>query len=103
MSTDEFLTRDERAALMEVVSKKPRGSSVGASAFKEGAHPYDLASQDYAINSLLPVLDTIHVRFAHRLRIGLYLFQQHAQRLFQLLLLGRRQYVDGHQRFRPGH
>lgn len=72
MSTDEFLTRDERDALMEVVSKKARGSSAGASAFREGALPYDLASQDYAINSLLPVLDTIHERFAHRLRIGLF-------------------------------
>ena len=63
MSTDEFLTRDERNALMEVVSKKSRGSSAGAGAFKEGALPYDLASQDYAINSLLPVLDLslIHI------------------------------------------
>jgi flagellar motor switch protein FliM len=72
MSTDQFLTRDERAALMEVVSKKSRGSGASPGAFKEGASPYDLASQDYAINSLLPVLDTIHERFAHRLRIGLF-------------------------------
>jgi len=72
MSTDEFLTRDERAALMEVVSKKSRGVGASPSAFKEGALPYDLASQEYAINSLLPVLDTIHERFAHRLRIGLF-------------------------------
>ncbi|HUM91698.1 MAG TPA: flagellar motor switch protein FliM [Candidatus Competibacter sp.] len=72
MSTDQFLTRDERDALIEVVSKKSRGSSVNPGAFKEGAMPYDLAGQDYAINSLLPVLDTIHERFAHRLRIGLF-------------------------------
>ncbi len=72
MSTDEFLTRDERDALMEVVSKKARESGAQAGASKEEATPYDLASQDYAINSLLPVLETIHERFAHRLRIGLF-------------------------------
>lgn len=72
MSTDQFLTRDERAALMEVVSKKSRGAGASPGAFREGASPYDLASQEYAINSLLPVLDTIHERFAHRLRIGLF-------------------------------
>ena len=71
MSTEELLTPDERAALMEVVSKKVRGG-MGSSAFRDGPLPYDLASQDYAINSLLPVLDTIHERFAHRLRIGLF-------------------------------
>jgi flagellar motor switch protein FliM len=71
MSTEELLTPDERAALMEVVSKKVRGG-VTPGAFMEGPLPYDLASQDYAINSLLPVLDTIHERFAHRLRIGLF-------------------------------
>lgn len=72
MSTDQFLTQDERAALMEVVSKKVRGTGTGSSAFLDGAMPYDLSSQDYSVNSLLPVLDTIHERFAHRLRIGLF-------------------------------
>ena len=71
MSTDQFLTSDERAALMEVVSKKGRSPSV-AGAFLDGAMPYDLSSQDYTVNSLLPVLDTIHERFAHRLRINLF-------------------------------
>lgn len=71
MSTEELLTPDERAALMEVVSKKARGG-LGPNAFLDGPLPYDLANQDYAINSLLPVLDTIHERFAHRLRIGLF-------------------------------
>ncbi len=70
MSTDDFLTRDERDALMEVVSKRPLGSV--SSNTSEGAMPYDLASQEYAINSLLPILDTLHERFAHRLRIGLF-------------------------------
>ena len=72
MSTDEFLTKDERDALMEVVSKKVRSTGTGAGPFREGAMPYDLASLDYAINSLLPVLETIHERFAHRLRVGLF-------------------------------
>ena len=72
MSTEELLTPDERAALMEVVSKKVRGGVGPPNAFRDGPLPYDLASQDYAINSLLPVLDTIHERFAHRLRIGLF-------------------------------
>lgn len=72
MSTDELLTRDERDALMEVVSGKARETDAGAGIFKEGALPYDLASQDYAISSLLPVLDTIQERFAHRLRISLF-------------------------------
>lgn len=71
MSTDQFLTKDERDALMEVVSKKTRRST-GSSVLTEGAQPYDLTSQDYAINSLLPVLETIHERFAHRLRISLF-------------------------------
>ncbi|MNH38345.1 hypothetical protein D3C79_993600 [compost metagenome] len=52
---------------------------------------------------LHPAVNIFRIAADNRLRIGLYLFQQHAQRLFQLLLLGRRQYVDGHQRFRPGH
>ncbi len=72
MSTDQFLTQDERSALMDVVSRKARGNSSGPSAFLDGAMPYDLTSQDYTVNSLLPVLDTIHERFAHRLRIGLF-------------------------------
>ena len=72
MSTDQFLTEDERDALMEVVSSKAGEPGAGTGVFQEGAQPYDLASQDYAITSLLPVLDTIHERFAHRLRIGLF-------------------------------
>ncbi|HCB14266.1 MAG TPA: flagellar motor switch protein FliM [Gammaproteobacteria bacterium] len=72
MSTDQFLTKDERDALMEVVSKKSRSRSVSSGVFKDEAQSYDLASQDYAINNLLPVLETIHERFAHRLRIGLF-------------------------------
>ncbi|TVR60641.1 MAG: flagellar motor switch protein FliM [Candidatus Competibacteraceae bacterium] len=72
MSSEEILSQEERAALMEVVSKKARGGGVIPSVFRDGPLPYDLASQDYAINSLLPVLDTIHERFAHRLRIGLF-------------------------------
>ena len=72
MSADEILTQEERAALMEVVSKKVRGSGSSPGAFLNGALPYDLASQDYTVNSLLPVLDTIHERFAHRLRISLF-------------------------------
>ncbi len=72
MSTDQFLTQDERSALMDVVSRKARGINTGSSTFLDGAMPYDLTSQDYTVNSLLPVLDTIHERFAHRLRIGLF-------------------------------
>ncbi len=72
MSTDQFLTKDERDALMEVVSKKSRSRSMSSSAFRDDAQSYDLASQDYAINNLLPVLETIHERFAHRLRISLF-------------------------------
>ncbi|MCB1778170.1 MAG: flagellar motor switch protein FliM [Candidatus Competibacteraceae bacterium] len=72
MSTDQFLTTDERDALMEVVSKKSRSRSISSGVFKDEAQSYDLASQDYAINNLLPVLETIHERFAHRLRIGLF-------------------------------
>ncbi len=72
MSTDEILTQEERAALMEVVSKKVRGFGASPGPFLNGALPYDLSSQDYTVNSLLPVLDTIHERFAHRLRISLF-------------------------------
>lgn len=72
MSTDQFLTKDERDALMEVVSKKSRSRSSNANSYHDDAQPYDLSSQDYPINSLLPVLETIHERFAHRLRIGLF-------------------------------
>ncbi|MCB1764778.1 MAG: flagellar motor switch protein FliM [Candidatus Competibacteraceae bacterium] len=72
MSTDQFLTKDERDALMEVVSKKSRSRSISSGVFKDEAQSYDLASQDYAINNLLPVLETIHERFAHRLRISLF-------------------------------
>ena len=43
MSTDEFLTRDERDALMEVVSKKARESGAQAGASKEEATLYDLS------------------------------------------------------------
>ncbi|MCP5195771.1 MAG: flagellar motor switch protein FliM [Gammaproteobacteria bacterium] len=72
MSTDQFLTKDERDALMEVVSKKSRSRSISSGVFRDEAQPYDLASQDYAINNLLPVLETIHERFAHRLRVALF-------------------------------
>lgn len=72
MSTDQFLTKDERDALMEVVSKKSRSRINNAGAYHDDAQPYDLSSQDYPINSLLPVLETIHERFAHRLRISLF-------------------------------
>ncbi|HAS52337.1 MAG TPA: flagellar motor switch protein FliM [Gammaproteobacteria bacterium] len=72
MSTDQFLTKDERDALMEVVSKKSRSRSMSAGPFSDEVQSYDLGSQDYAINNLLPVLETIHERFAHRLRISLF-------------------------------
>ncbi|MBK8508487.1 MAG: flagellar motor switch protein FliM [Candidatus Competibacteraceae bacterium] len=72
MSSDEVLTQDERDALMEAVSNPTDVAETPASASHEGVMPYDLAGQDYAVNSLLPVLETIHERFAHRLRIGLF-------------------------------
>lgn len=72
MSTDQFLTPDERSALMDVVSRKARAMSNNTSNRLDGPMPYDLTSQEYTVNSLLPVLDTIHERFAHRLRIGLF-------------------------------
>lgn len=72
MSTDQFLTKDERDALMEVVSKKSRSRSMSTGPFSDEVQSYDLGSQDYAINNLLPVLETIHERFAHRLRISLF-------------------------------
>ncbi|CDI02548.1 Flagellar motor switching and energizing component FliM [Candidatus Competibacter denitrificans Run_A_D11] len=71
MSTDELLSPDEREALMEVVSETGC-SGVETVGDQESALPYDLAGQDYAISSLLPVLETIHERFAHRLGIGLF-------------------------------
>ena len=71
MSTDEILSPDEREALMEAVSETG-GQSVEMAGDQDSALPYDLAGQDYAISSLLPVLETIHERFAHRLGIGLF-------------------------------
>lgn len=71
MSTDEILSPDEREALMEAVSETG-GQSVEMAEDQDSALPYDLAGQDYAISSLLPVLETIHERFAHRLGIGLF-------------------------------
>ncbi|MBZ4193219.1 MAG: FliM/FliN family flagellar motor switch protein [Candidatus Contendobacter sp.] len=77
MSTDEFLarnellTQDERDALNEVISQKP-GNALATGFSDHEAIPYDLANHDYTINSLLPVLATIHERFTHRLRIGLF-------------------------------
>ncbi|MCC6136015.1 MAG: FliM/FliN family flagellar motor switch protein [Candidatus Contendobacter sp.] len=77
MSTDEFLardellTQDERDALSEVISQK-LGDGPAIGLFEHGAVPYDLANHDYTINSLLPALVTIHERFTHRLRIGLF-------------------------------
>ncbi|MNZ93614.1 hypothetical protein D3C78_1126890 [compost metagenome] len=52
---------------------------------------------------LHPAVNIFRIAADNRLRIGLHLFQQHAQSLLKLLLLGCRQYVDGDQRFRPGH
>ncbi len=72
LDRDELLTQDERDALMEIVSKKSLTSSAVTGEFHEGVASYDLSGCDYAINSLLPVLETIHERFAHRLRIGLF-------------------------------
>lgn len=72
MSTDQFLTKDERDALMDVVSRKSRSRSASAGLFHDDAQFYDLTTHDYAINNLLPVLETIHERFAHRLRISLF-------------------------------
>lgn len=71
MSSDEVLTQDERDALMEAVSNAG-DPEVAVSLPEDGVIPYDLAGQDYAVNSLLPILETIHERFAHRLRIGLF-------------------------------
>lgn len=73
MSTDALLTSDEREALMKVVANpRNRGGGTEPGISRDGAQSYDLTSQDYAINSVLPVLDTIHERFVHRLRIGLF-------------------------------
>ncbi|MBL8258793.1 MAG: flagellar motor switch protein FliM [Candidatus Competibacteraceae bacterium] len=72
MSSDEVLTQDERDALMASVSNGADDADDAASAPEDGIIPYDLTGQDYAVNSLLPVLETIHERFAHRLRIGLF-------------------------------
>ncbi len=77
MSTDEFfardelLTQDERDALSEVISQKS-SDSLTTGLFDHDVVPYDLANHDYTINSLLPALATIHERFTHRLRIGLF-------------------------------
>ncbi|MNH21682.1 hypothetical protein D3C79_815020 [compost metagenome] len=52
---------------------------------------------------LHPAVNIFRIAADNRLRVGLHLFQQHAQSLLKLLLLGCRQHVDGDQRFRPGH
>ncbi|MNC75595.1 hypothetical protein D3C75_1271560 [compost metagenome] len=52
---------------------------------------------------LHPTVNIFCIAADNRLWIGLHFCQQPVQRLLKLLLLGCRQYVDGDQRFRPGH
>lgn len=71
MPTDELLSKEEMEALMEVVSQR-KLSAVGNSAGMVDVQPYELVSQENAVNGILPVLKSIHERFSHRMRIGLF-------------------------------
>jgi flagellar motor switch protein FliM len=71
MPHHEILSKDEIDALMEAVTKtKPKGADKPA--FLGDAEPYELVSPENLVNGILPVLETIHERFAQRLRVGLF-------------------------------
>ena len=50
-----------------------------------------------------PAMDIFSIAFQNLLRIGANLFQQHAQRAFQLRLFVSGQHANRHQRFGPGN
>jgi flagellar motor switch protein FliM len=71
MPTDEILTQDEMDALREVVAQRKVSLPYRAAPL-EDAQPYELISPETNVSGILPVLETIQERFAHRLRIGLF-------------------------------
>lgn len=72
MSTDEFLTKDEVDALKQAMSSKPAAQSRMYADEPEEVLTYELGSSENTITGILPILDAIHERFAHRFRIGLF-------------------------------
>lgn len=72
MSTDEFLTRDEVDALKEAMHSQPEPSVSSRLQEPEEVLAYQLGSIENTVTSILPVLEAIHQRFAHRLRVALF-------------------------------
>lgn len=67
MGSDEILSADELNALFEGVDRGDGWTSETA----EEVLPYDLVSPENAITVIQPILETIHERFAHQMRLGL--------------------------------
>ncbi|MFO1349984.1 MAG: flagellar motor switch protein FliM [Gammaproteobacteria bacterium] len=67
MTQDELLTKDEREALLEGIQESQATSRAHPN--PDEVLPYKLVSPANAVTGILKVLDTIHERFAHRLRI----------------------------------
>lgn len=69
MAGEEILTQDELHALMEgIAESKVVDGPEGTDQFR----PYDLVSPEGVITRILPLLETIHERFAHQLQANLF-------------------------------
>jgi flagellar motor switch protein FliM len=72
MSTDEFLTKDEVDALKEAMNSQREPSSSVRLEEPDEVLAYRLGSSENTITGILPILEAIHERFSHRLRVALF-------------------------------
>jgi flagellar motor switch protein FliM len=72
MSTDEFLTKDEVDALKEAMNSQPESASLPRLEEPDEVLAYQLGSSENTITGILPILEAIHERFSHRLRVALF-------------------------------
>lgn len=68
MASEEILSKEELSALLEGMAK----GKAWTSETDEEVLPYDLVSPENAIAIILPILETIHERFAHGIRLELF-------------------------------
>ena len=71
MTAEVLLTKDELDALIGNFANRRMDLTSGLPGAKETIMPYELVNPEDAVARLLPILETIHERFAGRLRAGL--------------------------------
>lgn len=77
MSTDEFLTKDEVDALKAAMHGQSEPSSSSPLQEPDEVLAYQLGSLENTITGILPILEAIHDRFSHRLRVALFELLHH--------------------------